>query len=401
MPQATGSPGLTSATDLHGRELASQELRLALVMNGGVSLAVWIGGVCREVHRFARRDGVYGGLMELMRTSPRVDVISGTSAGGINGAFLAMALACNSDLSALRRIWIDRGAFAALLRSPFEKDPPSLLKGDDYLLEELRLAFRELWREAPDQRAPAREVPLDLTLTTTLLSGQSTNLWDDFGTLISDVDHRGRFHFRRCGDDDDPFADESIIDKLSVAARSTSSFPGAFEPSYCPLGRKTQKPSRPDMHGIATFEGGEKKGVFVIDGGVLDNKPLGPAIRSIFEQRSESDIRRVLAYVVPDPREVGAVTGDDPAEIPSAGSVVLSSLVNLPRVESVRADLEQLRSHNDRVRTERQGRVSLLNAIAHDELEDLAEKLFGVYEARRSASANRARRQPDCRARVA
>ena len=29
-----------------------QELRIALVMNGGVSLAVWIGGVTQEINHF-------------------------------------------------------------------------------------------------------------------------------------------------------------------------------------------------------------------------------------------------------------------------------------------------------------------------------------------------------------
>jgi predicted acylesterase/phospholipase RssA len=70
-----------------------EELRLALVMNGGVSLAVWIGGVAHEINRFVgETHPVYRHLLELTSTRARVDVISGTSAGGVNGA--ALALSC-------------------------------------------------------------------------------------------------------------------------------------------------------------------------------------------------------------------------------------------------------------------------------------------------------------------
>ena len=59
------------------------ELRLALAMRGGVSLAVWMGGVAFELNRLVRETHpVYRGLLELTGTSARIDVISGTSAGG-------------------------------------------------------------------------------------------------------------------------------------------------------------------------------------------------------------------------------------------------------------------------------------------------------------------------------
>jgi predicted acylesterase/phospholipase RssA len=66
-----------------------QELRVAVVMNGGVSLAVWMGGVTRELDRLRRDDGAYAAIAGLTRSLPRVDVIAGSSAGGINGAVLA------------------------------------------------------------------------------------------------------------------------------------------------------------------------------------------------------------------------------------------------------------------------------------------------------------------------
>jgi len=53
-----------------------QHLRLALVMSGGVSLAVWMGGAAHEFHRVMRRDGrVYRGLLELTATRASIDAV--------------------------------------------------------------------------------------------------------------------------------------------------------------------------------------------------------------------------------------------------------------------------------------------------------------------------------------
>ena len=88
-----------------------EELRLGLIMNGGVSLAVWMGGVSNEIFRLVtHQHPVYRGLMDLTRTSARVDVISGTSAGGVNGAALAIALLYGGDFEQLREVWMRTGA---------------------------------------------------------------------------------------------------------------------------------------------------------------------------------------------------------------------------------------------------------------------------------------------------
>src|SRR5882762_8011298 len=148
----------------------TEELRLALVMNGGVSLAVWIGGVSYEVNRFVgETHPVYRRLLELTRTHARVDVISGTSAGGVNGAALALASVYDKSLHKLRDIWLNRGAFADLLRRANQKDPPSLLDGDGYFLPLLKEAFRQLVRERPRD---VRMAPMDLSLPATLLRGE-------------------------------------------------------------------------------------------------------------------------------------------------------------------------------------------------------------------------------------
>ena len=47
-----------------------------------------------------------------------VDVIAGTSAGGINGICLAKALAHDLSLDGFRDLWFDRGDIDGLLAAP-------------------------------------------------------------------------------------------------------------------------------------------------------------------------------------------------------------------------------------------------------------------------------------------
>ena len=173
-----------------------QELRLALVMTGGVSLAVWMGGVALEFGRLIRAeqfDTTYLELLRLTRSLPRVDVIAGTSAGGLNGALLAYAITQDAEVAGLRGLWLRLGALEELLRQPTSANPPSLMRGDEYFLPELKNAI-----DSSRPRAPRPDdVPMDLIITTTLLNAWPRGMPGHFGTIIQDAEHRGEFIFRR------------------------------------------------------------------------------------------------------------------------------------------------------------------------------------------------------------
>ncbi|HVC62278.1 MAG TPA: patatin-like protein [Acetobacteraceae bacterium] len=369
-----------------------EELRIALVMGGGVSLAVWIGGVTYEIGRLVADTGhtVYSELCNLTAMAPRVDVIAGTSAGGINGAYLAMAMACHQGaeledrLAALRDLWIDGGSFAQLLRSPFRREPPSLLDGDGYFLGNLRAAFKAL--RAGATVLPVDQVPIELLLTTTLLDPEMQTRADDFGVRIADASHQARLHFsrRRPKDGNDDFADATIDERLALAARCTSSFPAAFEPSFCPIGPGDATAQRPDMAAAASFTASG----FVIDGGVLDNQPLDAALSEIFRQRATGPVRRVLAHVVPDPggaapRQAAAA----PPATPDMLDVLMSSLVRIPLVQSIGGQIDGLRAHNAKVRERRCARVLLTSCNTPLEIDGLAATLFAAYRAVRLETA--------------
>lgn len=367
-----------------------EELRLALVMNGGVSLCVWMGGATLEVDALRRGEGVYGQVLDLVKTEAIVDVIAGASAGGVNGALLATAIARRGGVEHLRKLWIEKGAFADMMRDPFDRDIPSLLKGDDYFLDELYHALQAGEDTAPSRRPDAGQVHLDLT--TSVLQGIETGLADDFGAVIPDVSHRGRFTFRRNDHQDDwarhpadTNGEDRVLRRLALAARSSASFPFAFEPSFCPVGETGTGTGRlrrggaehrwPDMHGHTSFT----ESSYVVDGGALANKPFRPALDAIYQQPAGGQVRRVLLYVCPDPGGRQPCVPEKQEDRPTLLQTVLDSLVTMPREESVAEELADIRRHNDRVAALRQTRKRLLTTRLMDSAEPLDELAAGLW----------------------
>lgn len=369
------------------KDWTTEELRLAVVMNGGVSLAIWIGGVTHEVNALVQAEerSAYGALLRIVRTTPRVDVIAGTSAGGVNGAFLALATVYKRPLTILGSLWAKKGGFLDLFRPAMEGDPPSLMRGDEYFLPALRDAFDQI---APlgtrgDPEPPA-DMPVHLIMTTTLMNGSLRRFADDFGNNVLEIEHKGRFEFRRDAQTDprdDPFDKPDVTSRLALAARSTASFPIAFEPSYIPVGPGPDD-LHPDMDPVVRFT----RSRWVLDGGVLVNKPVRPALEAINAQRGEVQVRRVLAYVVPDPGLPKEAPADDVRDRPGAGKVLLDSLVTLPRAQSIAEDLDELRQTNRRVRTAQALRPEATPRLG-PELEALAPRLFDTYRLVRARRA--------------
>ena len=51
---------------------------------------------------------------------------------------------------------------------------------------------------------------------------------------------------------------------------------------------------------MAAFSGAQAA-QFAADGGLLTNRPLGPALQAVFDRAADREVRRVLAFVVPQP----------------------------------------------------------------------------------------------------
>lgn len=115
--------------------MVQKELRIALVCYGGISLAVYMHGVTKELWKLARAsrafiagesggsgsEGVYHRLLQHvqqqhgLRLRVLTDIVAGASAGGINAVFLAQAIHAGQSLEPLTELWLERADVDVLL----------------------------------------------------------------------------------------------------------------------------------------------------------------------------------------------------------------------------------------------------------------------------------------------
>ncbi|HTH28521.1 MAG TPA: patatin-like protein [Sphingobium sp.] len=115
--------------------MREKELRLALICYGGVSLAVYMHGITKEIWHLAAASrafhagdrtesgtrAVYRRMLEEAETAAgtrlRVmpDILAGASAGGINAIFLAHAIETGQSLEPLTQLWLERADVDILL----------------------------------------------------------------------------------------------------------------------------------------------------------------------------------------------------------------------------------------------------------------------------------------------
>ncbi|WNO54971.1 patatin-like protein [Stakelama saccharophila] len=272
--------------------MRDKELRLALVCYGGISLAVYMHGITKEIWRLARASrafcddepptsgsqAVYRALLENiadtagLRLRVMVDIVAGASAGGINGVFLAQAITTGQSLEPLTAMWLEKADVEALLapsRAPSSKmtkfwalpiawmvagrgsnvdetvDPESR----DEVRAKLEHFVRSRWFEPPfggEQMLTMMFDALDAMAKTQedprlLPPGQPLDL---FVTITDFAGHPERLrlnsppevveteHRLVCSFTDRGHMGDALAHpaELAFAARATSSFPGAFPP---------------------------------------------------------------------------------------------------------------------------------------------------------------------------
>ncbi|MYW97625.1 patatin-like protein [Amycolatopsis rubida] len=328
-----------------------QEIRIAMAMVGGSSLAVWMGGVATEtsalLHASRTPDASngYRKLLDLLHASVRLDVLTGTSAGGINAACLGLAEAYRSTPAILRDTWFSAGSLENLIRDPGETQPRSVLNGDKVLLGGLVQAMHDITGSGV---VPTEPPDVTVLLTGTMLDGETTQYDDALGNRVRDTEHRMLFRF------DGPLWNNQVHGPLALAARSSASFPGAFELSRMPIGPEAADRMHPDMTDYTELV----RSHWLADGGVLVNKPLRPALREIFERSSSTDVRRLLLYVVPTVDGEAKPMTCDPADPPMLGTA-LAKVASTIMSQTISVELEELSRHNSAVTRTRDTRVAL------------------------------------------
>ena len=413
------------------------EVRFGIVMYGGVSLAIYINGVTNEIFEMAcatPREGVaidatdepftrsiYRRLSWLVgnddlrrcyadaigdaraaasgtdpadawsdawiaadttdysRTRFAVDVVAGTSAGGINGIFLAKALANGERFAALKDLWINEGDISLLLNdeksylgtqpaiAPRDAKPTSLLNSDrmyaklHYALGQMKPLTGVVRRDdVADGDSPLVD-EIDLYITTTDIKGSAVPL-RLFDKVVYERRYKQNYHFRYPNGITPPSGNDfDAVNRsfLAFAARCTSSFPFAFEPMTLAAltrldvagaapGVLRWNPFFPNLSQSEVAKGEHVHRAFG-DGGYLDNKPFSYVVDTLSRRFASVPLERKLVFVEPSPERLAIDEPPDPDHPPDALQNSLAALTSIPQYETIREDLQAVLARNRRI----------------------------------------------------
>ncbi|MFQ6329138.1 patatin-like protein [Nocardia sp. CWNU-33] len=412
------------------------ELRIALVCYGGVSLAIYMHGITKELHKLVRAsraldnildsepdapnpfdnqsdtEAVYFDALRDMaregrRLSVNIDIIGGTSAGGINGIVLSKAIAQNASQDDLKRLWIDHADLRALVRAPsiggtvtrtffaalfklatfWTRRAP--LNGD--LMS--RLLYQALTgMDQPTSSGAAGNavgpvadtlIPdggaLSLFVTTTDLNGFDVAIRSPDGTVGQrELCHAQVLEFIQ-ENGNKPIFGKQATPTLAFAARATSAFPGAFDPvNVLTFPREAEFPPNvevdTDRFRFNYAENGvDAEEAWFVDGGVLDNAPFDLVIDAISRRQASTEVYRRLVYIEPDP---GCALEAPPTDTNSGraakrrwGRDLFHVLNGIKGSQSILDDLIDLRAMNEKIAEvgaiAEQQRVEVLDRIRY------------------------------------
>ena len=336
-------------------------LRLALAMRGGVSLAVWIGGAMRELDRLQRPDAFTRALLEAtVFRRAEIDILTGASAGGLNAAIGGYSMARDQPVK-LRDVWIQVADIDRLLEPSKDGSRASVLDGDFFLRQVVR-QIRKIDRSPASHRCghasqtaecpPTR--PVQMFLASTVFGG--LRVTQDVDPLYSDRRREAYFRFRHLAKSP-AFTDldeSDAIDQVGTAARTSASFPAAFEPVE--IGTDT---FRGRLH-LPTDEAPPT--MRMLDGGIVDNIPVARAIQAVASAPANDPVRRWVVYLHPNPD--GLVTRPDRPRggtSPTIPAVIRDALASL-NAETLLDDLDILERHNREADAQKVQRNSLFAA---------------------------------------
>jgi patatin-related protein len=390
----------------------TEEIRFAVVMYGGLSLAIYMNGVAQELLHLVRStarsvaggstakevgeltgtERVYRKLSQMLvggapkdeatapiRTRFVVDILSGSSAGGINAVFLAKALANDESIDKLKELWRTQGDACKLLNDAGSLEgnnlkrqiPPKSLFNGQRMYWELLNALEDMDKNFGGALSPNVE-ELDLFVTATDVRGQVVNL-QLADKPVEEFRHRNVFHFVYSNlNQNEERPERNDFERvnnpfLAFAARCTSAHPAVFETMSLKDIDETlaahdnfkNGPLRADHDGWHLFykqylKASSAKSIkeqaddfarrHFNDGGVLDNQPFGPTLDALPLHHADVPVTRKLVYIepAPDHPERRIQPGAPPDFIENAWL----SLSTLPRYEPIREHLQRVLERN-------------------------------------------------------
>jgi len=420
--------------------MKEKELRLAVVFFGGVSLAVYEHGINREILNLVRASKLYHGSRqrndsgietlgfesfypdEPARSTGEVyfqflekvgqhlalrvivDVISGASAGGINGVFLARALAHDLSLAPLTDMWLAEADMLKLLAPearakawnkwyfwPFIRPTLARLQRegmvpgniDAEMQNRVSVFLRSRWFKPPLDGShlaalifdgmEAMEKPhtptqtlmpagtrLDLLVTVTDFRGIDRSIFIHDPPIVQEREHRHIFRFNlehhKTGQLQSDF-DFDSVPSLAFAARASASYPGAFPPAQLReiddflASRHRPWPARSRFL-ASNFshyrdQGKNPEEAVLVDGSILDNKPIMATLELIRRHSAFREVDRRLVYIDPHSR---TDKRDPVMNVPGFFSTLRGAFSDLPRNDPIYNELAEVSRYNKQAR---------------------------------------------------
>lgn len=418
--------------------MKQKELRLAIVFFGGVSLAVYQHGINREIlnlvrasklyHRDDRETGstesslhahypdeparstgdTYYRFLEAagqqLDLRVIVDVISGASAGAMNGVALGRALAHDLSLSPLTDMWLAEADINQLLAPearakrwskwmfwPFvgpllgrlQREGLIIGKVDPELRERASLFLRSRWFKPPlDGRRLATLIldgltvmdrpgaggesllppgtRLDLLVTVTDFRGLDRSIFIHDPPMLTEREHRRPLHFQVNRDKGGHLRSDFDLDSvpsLAFAARASASYPGAFPPAQLRemddllATRHRPWPARARFlkHNFGGYSDQRKdpEEAVLVDGSILDNKPIMATLEAIRAQSAFREVDRRLIFIDPHSQLDKPAPGTG---VPGFFATLRGALSDLPRTDPTYKELADVGRYNKQVR---------------------------------------------------
>ncbi len=428
--------------------MKEKELRLALVFFGGVSLAVYQHGINREILNLVRASRVYHGdrsgddegvggsfhdhypdepelstgdvYREFLETLGKnialrviVDVIAGSSAGGINGVTLASALAHDRSLLPITHMWLEKADmlnllapeararlwskwyFWPLMRPLLARlNREGLLAGraDAEMAKRISVFLRSRWFKPPldgrllsalmldgltamhgsgsawDSLLPKGE-RLELMVTVTDFRGLERPIFIHDPPVVYEREHRHLLRFalehRKTGHLLSDF-DADNFPSLAFAGRASASYPGGFPPAQLReiddllAERHLPWPARSRFlaHNFRNYrERGENpEEAVLMDGSILDNKPIMACVEAIRTHGAFREVDRRLVYIDPHPQTTKLPPGSG---VPGFFATLRGAFTDLPRHDPVYNELAMISRYNVQAR---RLKAAILNA---------------------------------------
>jgi patatin-related protein len=418
--------------------MKEKELRLAVVFFGGVSLAVYQHGINREILNLVRASKLYHSgqrgrnsdalsfqsrypdeperstgeiYLQCLQTVGQhlslrviVDVISGSSAGGMNGVALARAIAHDLSLAPLTDMWLAEADMLNLLAPeararlwnkwilwPFVRPMLARLgreglivgKVDAEMEERVSVFLRSRWFKPPldgrrlttlildgltamertdastESLMPAG-TRLDLLVTVTDFHGIDRSIFIHDPPVVKEREHRHILRFRLDHDKAGHLHSDFDLDNvpsLAFAARASASYPGAFPPAQlremddllASLHRPWPTRSRFIASNFSGYrdEGKHPEEAVLVDGSVLDNKPIMATLEAIRTHSAFREVDRRLVYIDPH-SHMDKPLGN--SSVPGFFATLRGALSDLPRADPTYNELADVSRYNKQVR---------------------------------------------------